>query len=241
MPISTALLRTVFVLGLASGCTTNHSPLPANPSAVTSVTIPATLPPMAEPVTSFAAVTHGDWLYVSGGHRGERHQYDRDRVSSGFYRLSLAAPTQWEKLPSTAPAQGLALVGHGKYLYRLGGMAARNAPGEKQDLFSYAETARFDTTQGRWEPYVSLPTRRSSHDAVVVGQQIILGGGWSLAGGTNAPAWPDTLLSLDLRERQPKWKTSPQPFRRRALAAATLRERVFFIGGMDSDNTHARR
>lgn len=198
-------------------------PTPANP-----------LPPMPEAVTSFAAATLEGHLYVCGGHRGERHDYNAAQVSGAFHRLDLHTGT-WERLESTAPGQGMPLVAHGHHLYRIGGMAARNAPGTPQDLVSSTEVSRFDTRSGRWESFVPLPTPRSSHDAVVVGNQLYVGGGWSLTGGTNAPTWPDHALVLDLNQPQLGWKQIPQPFRRRALALATQSGRIAFIGGMDSD------
>src|SRR5262245_4853750 len=41
----------------------------------TSQPVKTTLAPLPETVTSFGAVTDGDWLYVFGGHKGERHEY----------------------------------------------------------------------------------------------------------------------------------------------------------------------
>ena len=191
---------------------------------------------MPESVTSFAAVTHDGWLYVNGGHKGERHGYSADMVSGAFHRLRLADGAQWESLPATSPAQGVPLVAYGNHLYRTGGMAARNPAGEKQDLFSRAEVLRYDPARARWEELAPLPAPRSSHDAVVLGGKLYVGGGWSLSGGTNKAIWPDHALMLDLKHPDAGWQKFPQPFRRRALAMAASGSRLFFIGGMDSDN-----
>jgi N-acetylneuraminic acid mutarotase len=128
------------------------------------------------------------------------------------------------------------LVAHRNHIIRTGGMAARNNPGEKQDLVSSAAVLQFDTRTLRWDALPSLPDVRSSHDAVVVGDTLVVGGGWSLSGGTNAPAWPDHGLTLDLRHPERGWKKFQQPFRRRALALAAIGTKIHFIGGMDSDN-----
>jgi len=198
-------------------------------------TIASILPPLPEPVTSLGAVTHDGWLYVFGGHQGERHEYTADKVSGSLHRLNLERGQSWERLPSAAPGQGQPLVAHGTSIYRVGGMAARNAPGEKQDLISAALVQRFDGKTLRWEEVVALPEPRSSHDAVVVGDRLFVVGGWQLSGGTRKPVWPDTALVLDLANPSAGWKTFPQPFRRRALSVATSGNRVICIGGMNSD------
>lgn len=217
---------------LLSACTTHRA-------ATTTPALPLTnaLARMPEAVTSFAAATQDGWLYVCGGHKGERHDYNAEMVSGSFFRLRLDDGSQWETLTSVSPAQGVPLVAYGNHLYRTGGMAARNPPGTKQDLFSRAEVLRYDPRRAVWEELPPLPEPRSSHDAVVVGSKLYVGGGWQLSGGTNKAVWPDSLLVLDLAKPGAGWKKLPQPFQRRALAAAALGPRIFFIGGMDSDNS----
>lgn len=218
---------------LLGACATRTASIPA--PAVTELPA-AALAPLPEPVTSFAAVTHDGWLYVSGGHMGERHDYNADKVSGSFHRLRLSDGTNWEALPPTIPAQGLALVAQSRHLYRIGGMAARNAAGAKQDLHSLADVLRYDVQRGRWEPFVALPEPRSSHDAAVLGDRLFVFGGWQMTGGTNQPVWPDYGLMLNLKNPGAGWRKIAQPFRRRALAVAVLDERLFCLGGMDSDN-----
>ena len=193
-------------------------------------------PVMPETVTSFGAVNVEGALYVFGGHKGERHEYSADMVSGSFHRLRLGEGGPWEKLPGAAPAQGLPLVTHGGFVYRIGGMAARNPAGAKQDLFSLPIVQRFDPKRSRWQDVKSLPAPRSSHDAVVLGDKLYVAGGWQLAGGTNKPFWPSNALVLDLKKLRAGWKEFPQPFQRRALALAALDTRLFCIGGMDSDH-----
>jgi N-acetylneuraminic acid mutarotase len=157
-------------------------------------------------------------------------------VSGSFERLRLSEGRAWETLPSATPGQGLALVAHGHDLYRIGGMAARNHEGAKQDLYSLALVQRFDVRRQQWEDFTPLPLPRSSHDAVVIDNQIYVAGGWELIGAKTKPNWPSNALVLDLNRPQLGWKEFPQPFRRRALALAALGSRVYCIGGMDSDN-----
>ncbi len=194
------------------------------------------LAPLPETVTSFGAVTTDGWLYVFGGHKGERHEYSVDMVSGSFQRLNLSTGGAWEKLPSTTPGQGQPLVAHDGFIYRIGGMSAHNHPDDKQDLYSLSVVQRFDPKTSHWEELTPLPAVRSSHDAVVIGDKIYVAGGWQLAGGTNKPAWPANALVLDLAHPQAGWQEFPQPFQRRALALAALGSRVICIGGMDSDN-----
>ena len=197
----------------------------------------ASLAPLPETVTSFGAVTTDGWLYVFGGHKGERHEYSIDMVSGSFHRLRLSDGRSWEKLPSAFPGQGQPLVAHNGRIYRVGGMAARNPAGTKQDLYSLAVAQRFDPRRdGGWEDISPLPAPRSSHDAVVIGNTLYVAGGWQLSGGTNKPAWPANALSLDLSDPRASWKEFAQPFQRRGLALASLGTRVYCIGGMDSDN-----
>jgi hypothetical protein len=193
------------------------------------------LAPLPETVTSFGAVTAEGWLYAFGGHKGQRHEYCAETVSGSFQRLRLTDGRAWESLPSSAPGQGLALVARGPYLYRIGGMAARNHAGAKQDLFSSSLVQRFDVRSRRWEDVAPLPAPRSSHDAAVIGNKIYVAGGWELAGNTRKNVWPSNALALDLDHPQAGWNPFPQPFRRRALALAALGSRLFCIGGMDSD------
>ena len=217
-----------------AGCATeqHHSHAPYATASETQTNL-ARLP---ETVTSFGAATADGWLYVFGGHKGERHDYSTEMVSGSFHRLRLSEGRAWERLPDAAPAQGLPLVAHGGFVYRTGGMAARNHADAKQDLFSMALVQRFDPKRGRWEEFAPLPAPRSSHDAVILGDKLYVAGGWQLTGGTNRPAWPANALVLDLANPRAGWKEFPQPFQRRALALAALGSRVFCIGGMDSDN-----
>src|ERR1700754_5118982 len=74
--------------------------------------VSVSLAALPEPVTSFGAVTTGDYLYVFGGHKGERHDYNAEMVSGSFHRLKLTAGASWEKLPAAQPSQGLPLVAY---------------------------------------------------------------------------------------------------------------------------------
>ena len=142
----------------------------------------------------------------------------------------------WENLPDATPGQGQPLVAHGEFIYRTGGMAARNAADEKENLHSLDLVQRFNPHSRQWENLPSLPATRSSHDAVIVADKLYLFGGWQLTGSTKEAIWPTNALVLDLQNPSGGWKEFPQPFQRRALAVATVGSRIYIIGGMDSNN-----
>jgi N-acetylneuraminic acid mutarotase len=190
-------------------------------------------PQLPKAVTSFGAVTQNGWLYIYGGHMGERHMYSADDVSGEFYRLKLNGGKEWEKLASNTPAQSPVLVADERYVYRVGGMAAKNPKGQKQDLWSHESVVRFDSRGKKWTELASLPSPRSSHDGWIVDEKLYVVGGWTLAGSTEKSVWADTTLVLDLTKRNAKWKEIPQPFKRRGLCVAALGTKLYSIGGMD--------
>lgn len=198
------------------------------------------LAPFPRPVNSFGAAALDGFLYVYGGHQGERHAYSTASVSAALRRLPLEPGATWETLASTLPAQGTALVAHGRSLYRPGGMNPRNAPDAPGDLHSQSEVMRYDVDRGAWTEFVPLPEPRSSHDAVVLGDALYVGGGWALNGSAMGGTWRDTLMVIDLRSASPKWEGVEQPFRRRAHAMAALGEEVYFLGGIDDDGEPQR-
>ena len=106
-------------------------------------------PGLPEPVASFGAATADGALYVYGGHRGARHEYSAEDVSSSFHRLTLGGGGKWEKLPDGPRLQGAPLVAFAGALYRAGGMAAQNARGEAHNLHSSDSAARFKPTPTR--------------------------------------------------------------------------------------------
>jgi N-acetylneuraminic acid mutarotase len=131
------------------------------------------------------------------------------------------------------------LAAHGGKVYRVGGMQPRNEPGTPTDNVSVAQAARFDPKVGKWEALPDMPDGRSSHDIVVVGDKLVVVGGWNQK-GKDKPVWHDTMLTLDLAANNPKWESSPQPFKRRALTAAAIGANVYVIGGLGADVTDPR-
>lgn len=204
----------------------------------------AELPPMPQPATSFGAAIDGDALYIYGGNTGKAHEFHTECIKGDFFRLKMPDGTAWQKMPGGEPLLGAPMVAHGGFIYRVGGMEARNAKGQKDDLHSTAHAVRFNPKSNQWEKLPDLPEPRSSHDIAVLGDTLYVGGGWRLKSG-NAEGdngeWHTTLLTLDLRAPERGWTTIPQPFKRRALAAVALGERIWFLGGMENDDAPSRR
>jgi N-acetylneuraminic acid mutarotase len=183
-------------------------------------------------VSSLGAIECDGYLYVYGGHAGKTHSYDTKAVLGTFQRLKLDGGTKWEELPGGPILQGMNLATHEGKVYRVGGMQPRNAPGEPADNHSVTDVARFDPKAGRWEALPPLPAGRSSHDVVVSGDKLVVVGGWEQNGKGKRPVWHDTALILDLSATTPSWKAIPQPFKRRALAAGAIGNKVYVVAGL---------
>jgi hypothetical protein len=196
---------------------------------------PPTFPPLPKAVSSFGAVACDGYLYVYGGHCGKTHGYDTQAVLGTFHRLKLDGGTKWEELPGGPRAQGMNLVAHKGKVYRVGGMQPRNKPGDPADNHSLADCARFDPRANKWEDLPALPAGRSSHDVVVVGDKLVVVGGWQTRGKGEKSVWHDTALILDLAAEELQWESVPQPFRRRALTAAAVGTKVYVLGGLGAE------
>jgi N-acetylneuraminic acid mutarotase len=201
----------------------------------------SSLPDLPEPLASFGAAVNDGWLYVYGGHIGEEHKHSKENLSRHFRRLEFVAGAAWEELPMQTPLQGLPLVSFGDKVYRVGGLSARNAPAEKEDLHSVTEAAAFDVKTKTWAKLPPLPEPRSSHDAVVIGNTLYVAGGWTLSGSSKG-TWLDTAWSLDLSRPDATWQAVQSPgFHRRALALGEWNGQLVAMGGIDEHRKISRR
>ncbi len=194
------------------------------------------LPQLAPAVTSFGAAISGDYLYVYGGQLGKPHSYNDKSASQQLQRIKLANGSKWEELAAGPKRIGLALVGFGGKLYRVGGFEPRN-PGDKDwELYSSSDFASFDPQTGKWTDLAPLPAGRSSHDAVVIGSKLYVVGGWNMQGKDNT-TWHTDGIVCDLAAAELKWETlaTAPPFQRRALALAEWKNKLYVIGGMTED------
>lgn len=197
----------------------------------------AELPALSHGMTSFGAAQAEGWVYVYGGNTGRAHEFHKESITGDFFRLRVPDGAAWETLKPGPRLLGAAMAEYKGALYRVGGMEARNAKGEMDDLHSTTLFTRYLPEKGVWEELPALPEPRSSHDAVVFGDTLYVAGGWWL-GAPNTPSrrdgdWHNTLLKLDLAHPEKGWATEPQPFKRRALAMVSDGKRVWFLGGME--------
>jgi N-acetylneuraminic acid mutarotase len=186
---------------------------------------------MPRGLTTVGAATLGDSLYLVGGYYGPPHDYSKEFQSGAVLRLSLSTG-QWEELPSVEPIQSPAVIGDGRYLYKIGGMQAQNSAGKPTELRSVAAAERFDPSKNRWEPLPDLPEPRSSHYAVVVGSTLYVVGGWGLDGGMNDNEWRDTMLTADLNQPTFTWKSVKVPFQIRAQGLVAHGGKIYVLGGL---------
>ena len=215
---------------------------PPRPEAGTEAPPRTTFATMPDPaVNSFGAAVLGDWLYAYSGHTGRTHQYSVATTSKHFRRLSLADRTTWEELPMGRDVQGVALVADGRYLYRVGGMTARNAVGRPHDLISATDFARFDPATKVWTDLAPLPVARSTHDAAIIGRKVYVVGGWSMRGAEQAATFLDDAAVFDFDRPEQGWTEFDQPFARRALAAAAAGGKLYVLGGLDDAGKVTRR
>lgn len=190
--------------------------------------------------TGMGAVVEGGWLYLLGGHRGEPHRYAAEFQSSDFVRLDLTDLASFERLaPLASGVQGAQLVAWKGGVYRIGGMRARNRDGEESDLVSLDEFARYDVGQEVWTALQPMPGRRSSHATAVVGDTLLVVGGWDIAGpmGKRSTFHGKTWALDHFGESGAAWRSIETPFQRRALAVAALEEALVAVGGMDPEGT----
>ncbi len=212
-------------IGESTGKTAAKTPSESSTSA---------LPDLPRGLTSFGAAVLGDTVYVYGGHTGEAHDYYRESQSNQLLALDLSDPKGWTVAAKGPRRQGLALVAHGKHLYRVGGFEARNKEGENHVLVSTADFARFDPKTGKWEKLADLPEPRSSHDAVVIGDHLYVAGGWAMDGLESK--WHSTAYVADLSADEIAWKKLPEPpFKRRAMSLGESDGRLVVIGGMEEE------
>ena len=204
-----------------------------------SLALQAQVPPaLPLPVASFGAAASADGrLFIYGGHSGVRHSYSREEVNGDLYTWKPGAAA-WDKLGTNEPAQGASLLFLPGRVLRIGGMAAHNAKGQKQDLRSTDTASSFDLAGKTWTALPWLPEPRSSHDSTVAGGTLYVIGGWAL--GERGTVWHDTYLTLNLTHPKAAWESHSQPFKRRALAVQALGSKIYAIGGMDEGDKVSR-
>jgi len=228
---------------LAAGCGA-HTAAPRSPAALeaASTALPTRVLEsntalMPRAVTSFGAAALDGAVYAFGGYSGVPHAYNREGQSGALVRLDPDTRT-FTELASSEPVQGAALVSSGNAIVRIGGMRAKNAVGEPDDISSLDEVAAYVPAVGRWSELPGLPTPRSSHAAATIGSTIYVVGGWQLRGSAKTGTFANELLAFDVGSKT--YRNFPQPFARRALAAAAVDEKLVVLGGISPDGAFSR-
>lgn len=220
---------------LAEGTVTAKADTPAAipeaKSGVAAVNEKVDYAPLDPPTTSFGGVILGKHVYVYGGHLGGAHNYTEAEQSDRFSRLDLAHPEKWESLGTVPKRTGFPLVAHQGKIYRIGGFVVKDVKDSESQLTSTADFARFDPITNQWEDLTPMPSGRSSHDAVVMGDQLFVFGGWELKGGEDR-AWHHYGLVTDLSAGKPEWKKIPTPHLRRAVSVGEWQGKIVMVGGM---------
>lgn len=226
---ATAVAKGEAAQGAASEASSRHGAADAPLRVGISALMPAGL-------TTLGATTLGDSVYVLGGYSGTPHEYSERDQSRDFLRHDLSSG-RWEKLPSVGPIQSVGLANDGRHVYRVGGMHARNQPGQPQDMHSVDDVGRFDPASGAWQAMTSLPEPRSSHAVVISDGKLYVVGGWKLAGGSFDAKWQDTLMICDLGQPECVWETRPMPFKTRANGAAVYEGKLYVLGGLTPEGS----
>lgn len=192
-------------------------------------------------LTTIGATELGGSVYVLGGYAGTPHAYSQRDQSREFYKLDLARHT-WQSLPSVGPIQSAVLVNDGRYIYRVGGMIAKNDFGTPEDMHSLPDVGRFDPQTNAWQALAALPVPRSSHQAVIDGTTLYVIGGWTLSGGMYDSEYQQSLARCDLTSPHCTWEIEPMPFPIRAHGAAVFQRKLYVLGGLtpvgSSDEVH---
>lgn len=208
--------------------------------AVTSVTATpekysSTLPPLPVGITSFGATSLDGKFYVLGGQKGRAHSYADSYQNSQLWSLDTTAHNaNWQTIGEYRGLQGLALIGYEGGLYAIGGLEARNREGQEHDLHSIADFRRFDLKSRQWSALPSLPVGLSSFDACVLDHTLYVMGGWTMR-GQEPSLWSKKVFSYDLASDDSQWQSVDGPIEVRALSVAAYRDRIYAIGGINSD------
>ena len=199
--------------------------------AMAKVSASTPFPDLPVGITSFGGAVVDQHVYVFGGHCGQAHNYYRSGQNGKLMRLDLKDPAKWETVGESTGLQGLAMVEHKGNLYRVGGFEARNKKGEDQDLHSVNDFAQFNFETKTWEPRQPMPTPRSSLDAVVIGDELFVVGGWAMK-GSEKTEWREEAISINLADKDAKWNVIETPFKRRALSVGFQGNKLCAVGGM---------
>ena len=169
--------------------------------------------PMSIPRIGFASVIIEDEIYIIGGNSG--------KDASNLVEKYSIASNSWKTLPEkpTAVSDVDAIFLRGA-IYVPGG---KLSDGSLTDVLEI-----FNLNDHKWEIKTSIPQKISSYTLATYEGQLFLFGGWDGKRVTNSVFRYDP--SLD------KWyPCAPMPTKRMNASATVLGEKIFVIGGSDSE------
>lgn len=192
--------------------------------------------PLPESLTSFGAAVQDDYLYVFSGHSGDAHGFGSDLLVKHFRRIKFDDPrADWEELAMQPPAQSVAIVSDGEFIYRIAGLSFLNSGNEEKANFNSTNYfAKYDPSTDEWTELAPLPGPRSSLDAAIVGRSIFVAGGWNLQGKSSRDVpWYDDILEFDLDDPDSGWQSLPGPgYLTRAVSVAAHDDKLYVLGGI---------
>lgn len=190
--------------------------------------------PMA--ITSFGAVNLDGTIFVYGGHSGKAHSYSVETTLPHLWSYDGTSSGEWIQHADSSRSQGAALLPYQRKLIRVGGLQAANSADDKEHLVSLNEVGFFDPAVKQWKDTTPMPAPRSSHDAVIVGDQIFVVGGWRLNGISEDAVWYDEMFVGSISSERIEWNSIPQPFKTRANAVAATNGKIYSVGGMTAED-----
>lgn len=206
----------------------------SNKAAITLKAVETDLEDFPKGMTSFGATVVGNQVFVIGGKSGKAHAYAKSYQNKEVFALATdGSNDEWQIVGENHGLQGLAIVGYGGKVYRIGGLEARNKEGEDDDLHSVADFKQFDPSTKTWADLPSLPQGRSSIDACVVDSHVYVVGGWTM--GDDDSVWATDMLKFDLSTPGGQWEKVDVPFKTRALAVEAHNNQLVVVGGLKED------
>jgi hypothetical protein len=175
-----------------------------------------------------APATIGTSVYLLGGIASFSEDFDRARSVATFERFDVRTGRWTELPPLPRPLNHVGLAAVGRTLYALGGNTDRLRAGQAS-----AESWRFDTSVGRWEPIAAMPTARGGAGTAVVGDRIYV------IGGKSGPTSLSANESYDTGTGE--WsRHADMPTRRDHLGVAAAGGRLYAVGGRKEDEESLR-
>jgi len=207
---------------------------PSKKAGVTLKAVETAFEDFPKGMTSFGATVAGNQIFVIGGKSGRAHAYAKSYQNKDVFALAIdGSNNQWQTVGENHGLQGLAIVGYGGKVYRIGGLEARNTEDEDDDLHSVADFKQFNPPTKTWTDLTPLSEGRSSIDACVVGSNVYVVGGWTM--GEDDPQWATNMLKFDLSNPSGEWEKIDVPFKTRALSVEVHNNQLITVGGLKDD------